>query len=352
MEWRDLLAPIGWAYGAGMDCRNWFFDSGLWAQEKLPCPVISVGNLTAGGTGKTPFIELLARTLKGRGWRVGLVSRGYGGNYENEVEVVAEGSSEIFGDEPLMLAQNLRDVPIVLGRERVKAAKFLLARHQVDLILMDDGFQHRHMARDMDILVFDSSQPIERLRPLPWGLGREFRKNVNRAGLLILSKVNLTTADLLERWRLALSEVVPAGRWLEVAYELGSIRSLEGNIVLDPTDKHKPLDSSTKWDPSAVTLWCGVGNPASFKRAVQMQYEVEVRNEIVARDHQPLDNHYLCKVAPQVEGAKCILVTEKDAVRMKNLKPHWREKIFIAPLELKILTGEELLKNALYRLAL
>lgn len=351
MEWRDLLAPIGWAYGAGMDCRNWLFDSGLWAQEKLSCPVISVGNLTAGGTGKTPFIELLARTLQGRGWRVGLVSRGYGGIYQNEVEVVAEGASEVFGDEPLMLAQHLRDVPIVLGRERVKAAKFLLARHQVDLILMDDGFQHRHMARDLDILVFDSSQPVEKLRPLPWGMGREFTKNVNRAGLLVLSKVNLTTADLLKRWRLALSEIVPAGQWLEVAYELGTVRSLDGRL-LENVESRESGASAPKWDPSAVTLWSGVGNPASFKRAVQTQYKVYVQNEIVARDHQPLDNNYLDKVAPQIEEAKCILVTEKDAVRMKDLKPNWREKIFIAPLELNILAGEELLKNALYRLAL
>src|SRR6202167_1960726 len=176
----NVLATI---YGAGVSLRNTLFDRGVLKQKKLHGPVISTGNLSVGGAGKTPFVLLLGELLKARGIKFDVLSRGYGRQSRGVAVVDAGGSARDFGDEPLLIARGL-GVPVIVGEERYEAGVVAESKFGPQLHLLDDGFQHRALARDFDIVLLTPQDAEDRL--LPAGRLREPMRNLRRADVVVV----------------------------------------------------------------------------------------------------------------------------------------------------------------------
>lgn len=178
------MNPLSSIYGAAIAARNRLYDRGLRNPRRLEGPVISVGNLSAGGSGKTPFVMLLGELLKARGINFDVLSRGYGRQTRGVLLVDPAGLPQQFGDEPLLIARKLR-IPVVVGEDRYAAGRFAEAKFGPQLHLLDDGFQHRALARDFDIVLVTPQDAADRL--LPAGRMREPLRSIRRADAVVLS---------------------------------------------------------------------------------------------------------------------------------------------------------------------
>jgi len=204
---RTALLPVSWLYGGAVLLRSQLFALGLLPKEKAGAPVISVGNLTAGGTGKTPLVERIVEHLLQRDHRVAVVSRGYG-RATRGVVVVSDGKrilvdSTAGGDEPVQIARRCPDAIVVVGEWRVQAARKAVQDLGATVIVLDDGFQHQYLDRDLDILVVDTRKDLIREPLLPAGMRREPMSGIRRADLLAFSKVEYGSrgwATGLRRW--------------------------------------------------------------------------------------------------------------------------------------------------------
>lgn len=291
--WRWALAPLlvpAWAaYTGVVRWRNRGFDRQQHGPLKLPVPVVSVGNLTAGGTGKTPAVLTVCAALRRRGWHPAVLSRGY--------RAAADGSN----DE----ARLMGDVPVVCDRDRYAGGLRAIAGG-ADCLVLDDGAQHRRLHRDVEILLIDATRPGHWCLPMGWL--REPWSGLGRADLLWISRAGLVDADELAalRQRLASTAVVIAD-----VHRRGEVVSLDGVARLTPAEVQG----------KRVLLASGLGNPRSFELAAERQGMA-----IVASWRYPDHHHFSASdVADLVQacdrqGAE-LLVTAKDAVKLRALKP-------------------------------
>jgi tetraacyldisaccharide 4'-kinase len=241
---RAGLAAASLGYGAAVRVRNRLFDAGWKRSHRAAVPVVSVGNLTLGGTGKTPCVEYLACFYRDRGVRVVILSRGYGGG----------GGPN---DEALVLEDNLPDVPHLQGADRVALAGIAVEELETELVLLDDGFQHRRLGRNLDVVLLDATEPFGHGRLFPRGLLREPPSSLNRAAAVLLTRCDqvpeLQVNELVERVR-KLAPSRPVVRtshapvaWLQHGKPDRSVESLRGR-------------------PAAA--FCGIGNPEAFRRTL------------------------------------------------------------------------------------
>lgn len=271
-----LLLPLTWLYAAVSALRRLLYRLNIKPQHKLPVPVIVVGNISIGGTGKTPFTLMLCAELRARGWTPGIVSRGYGANISAPLLVKADALSTAVGDEPLLLAQR-SGCPVVVCPDRVAAAKFLLANTNVDIIVSDDGLQHYRLARDIEIVLVDGSRGLGNGHLLPAGPLRE--------GAWRLAQVNLVVANS-QPFALA-----------------------DGVMTLLPTAA-KQLTGDALLPPCKVNLVAGIGNPARFERTV-------VAAGFTINQRYYFADHYKFTATDFAEISGPVLMTEKDAVKCR-----------------------------------
>lgn len=284
--WCRLLIPLSWLFGALVWLRRWLYAVDWLRSYRLPVPVIVIGNLTAGGTGKTPLAIWLVEHLRANGYRPGVVSRGYGGSSVGVRSVSSEGDPRELGDEPLLLARRL-SCPVWVGRKRVEAASALLAAHpEVDVIVADDGLQHYSLARDVEIAVVDGSRHFGNGLLLPAG---PLREKMARLGSVDAIVVNggvevLAQGDV----RRCTMSVVEQG-----FYKLG-----------DPTQKV----SAEYFHGRPVHALAGIGNPERFFDGLRLA-------GISAVCHPFPDHHaYEADDLP----SKTLIMTEKDAVKCER----------------------------------
>lgn len=188
-----MLYGISLLYGTAQKLRASCYRQKILRSRKLPCRVISVGNMTVGGTGKTPMTIYLAQELKQAGYRVAIVSRGYKGAAERQGGIVSDGrgllmDSERAGDEPFMMACRLKDIPVIVGKNRFEAGRLAVGKFQPDVIVLDDAFQHLQIKRDIDIVLLDHDQPFGNSHLLPRGILREPLTAMKRATAFILTR--------------------------------------------------------------------------------------------------------------------------------------------------------------------
>lgn len=271
-----LLLPLSALFACISALRRLLFRVGVLKTEKLPVPVIVVGNISVGGTGKTPFTLALCKLLQQQGYTPGIISRGYGADIKAPLLVAANSSAAAVGDEPLMLFQQ-SGCPVVVCPDRVEAARFLLAQTPCDIIISDDGLQHYRLARDLEIILLDGSRGLGNGQLLPAGPLREGPWRLKTADLVVANSQMLRGAD-------GLMQLVP-----------GQAKALRGDAELAPC---------------AVSLVAAIGNPARFARSAQQA------GFTINREHYFADHHQFT-VADFANISGPVLMTEKDAVKCR-----------------------------------
>lgn len=335
------LLPLSWIYGAGVRFRNWLFEKGFLRVHCVNIPVVSVGNLSVGGTGKTPFVEYLAGMLRDSGKRVAVLSRGYrraGSGYL----VVSNGSqrcaeSIASGDEPAQMARNLEGVIIAVDEDRVRGAEKLFRGFHPDIILLDDGFQHRRLARSLDLVVVPAAELLRKNRLLPAGTGREPLNSLQRADLIVISECAGE-----EEYRQAVKRIAQFGK------PVIGIRKVMKGIVSAVSDKLVHAGEVK----GAYAAFSGIGNPGGFERSLKQYLGDPLALEVFA-DHywySDSDLRRLERVA-EIAGAKYLVTTQKDAVRLEGVKGltelDTRIPIVALTVSVEVIDGEDNLKKLL-----
>lgn len=292
---RGFLSLAELAYRAAIERRNRRYDSGRAEIVRVSVPVISVGNLTLGGTGKTPLVAWLARWFRDRGVRVSLISRGYGAK------------SAAGNDELKELAQRLPDVPHLQDADRPAAARIAIEELETQLILLDDGFQHRRLARDLDIVLIDATEPFGYERLFPRGMLREPISALARADIVALTRCNLVTSERRNELRRRVAAVAPQATWAEVAQRPHRLRTASGT--------ERPLDTLPA---GGVLAFCGIGNPAAFRQTLEQLHWplVDLRIFPDHCDYDPAAIAGLQQWAAAHPGAGAIVCTHKDLVKI------------------------------------
>jgi tetraacyldisaccharide 4'-kinase len=304
-----LLGGAAVLYGAIVRLRNTLYDRKVIPSVKLSRPVVSVGNLTAGGTGKTPMVIHLARFLRERGYRPAVVSRGYGSRGGQAVNVVSDGRAVLLdperaGDEPYLMARVLGDVPVVTGPKRVDAGRAAIRLFRPDLLLLDDGFQHRRLRRDLDIVLLDEDLPFGNGHLLPRGRLREPLRGLSRADLIVLTGPGTGDPAPPEDPR------IPRDRPL-----FHAVRKAEG-FLRGRDNRSYPLEHL---EGKPLYVFSGIGNPASFHSLLSAIPGTALSLGTFPDHHRYTggDVERIREEAARIPGA-AIVTTEKDAVRLEK----------------------------------
>ena len=283
------MNPLTGAYGTASALRNFLFDRGLLSAHRLQRPVVSVGNLSVGGSGKTPFVIALGELLKARGVPFDVLSRGYGRRTRGVLIVDPQGSAADFGDEPLLIARRLQ-VPVVVGESRYQAGLVAESRFPSRLHILDDGFQHRSLARDFDIVLVTPHDFEDHL--LPSGRLREPLSALTRADAVVL----------------------PAN--------LAADSAAAGHFAL----KGKPIwrmrrDVSLSAPPQRPVCFCGIARPGLFFTQVRACSVVPAA-ELVFRDHHRYSDRDIAQLLDERDqcGGDGFITTEKDAINLGSLR--------------------------------
>lgn len=301
-----LSLPYGWAVRA----RSLLYSLELLETKTLACPVISVGNITVGGTGKTPLVMTLAKGLMGRGIPVAILSRGYKGTQTSE-PVVSDGKSlflppEASGDEPFLMAQACKGVPVLVGKDRFANGRVGLERFGMKGLLLDDGYQHLPLHRDLDILLVDSHIGFGDHHLLPRGILREPLSHLRRAHLFLLTKMDdLETSRPLEK---QIHEIHPRAQVFHSHYQPMSL--------VDPQGEEEELDLLKG---KKVLALSGIASPDSFSSLLR-KCEMEIVGEAVFPDHHFYHPKDLSSIEEQSKGVDWIVTTEKDMLKLRRLR--------------------------------
>jgi len=304
---RYLAAPLSPLYGMVVRARNRSFDAHPERAARVPVPVVSVGNLSAGGTGKTPLTLFLAEGLEAAGWTNAVLSRGYGGQRDiDPMSVEADSDPRLTGDEPLLMARRLGPERVVVGRNRHAAALRALAqRPDLRCLLLDDGFQHRALHRDLDLLVLDGVRLWGNGRMLPLGDLREPEDSARRGSALIVTRTGrVKDRNAVEAWWARHGSGGPIF-WTDFA--LGALRRWG-------TENRFPLPLA---EQGPAFAWCGLGHPEAFYADLLVAGQAWTGSQSYP-DHRgpsPADLARL-QVRARAEGATWLVCTEKDAVKL------------------------------------
>ncbi len=362
---RFLLIPLSWFYTASVQLRNILYTRGVFKARRLPCRVISVGNIVVGGTGKTPAVIVIAEHLQREGMRVAILLRGYKRRVREKVTIVSDGEKVCAspiesGDEADMMAKHLSGVPIIVGKCRYLTGQVALERFKVDVLLLDDGFQHRQLARDVDILTIPATHPFGSPKKLlPAGTLREPPTALRRADLILLTHAD--TPNISAHAKKVVKGLAPNAPVLESIYRPThlyplAISSQQSAISMKPS---LPTETEIR-DPKAiptdikelkgkrVIAVCGIGNPDAFV-ATLMRCSVASVELLAFPDHHVYTEADKQRIdtAFQAAAADLIVTTQKDEQKLARFVDNWKLPIVVLAVALVITDGDEMLTDVL-----
>jgi len=290
--------------------RRWLYSKGILSTTHLPCKVISVGNVVMGGSGKTPAVIAIARMLKERSdLRIAVLSRGYHSKTRNPA-VVSDGAKILLdsaeaGDEPYLLSQSLPGIPVLIGKDRVETGFMAVHRWNSQIIILDDGFQYLRLARDIDIVTMDATRPFGLEHALPRGYLREPLSALNRADLILLTRVD--QCENLGFVRDRLTQIAPSVPVCESIHKPRSLRSL---------DTGQEMGLGTVKDEKVLAV-CGIANPLSFAETLRSLgvEEVELLSFPDHHEYPPSSIEIIQQRAKEL-GIEIIITTEKDVMKL------------------------------------
>ena len=357
---RGVLFVFSRFYRNAVQFRHWMYDKGFYRRHPLGCLVVSIGNLTCGGTGKTPVVEVFARSLTNEGRKVAILSRGYKSKdrtffeklgalsnskkYEVPPRIVSDGenlllNSETAGDEPYMLASNLKDVIVLVDKDRVKSGRFAISEYEVDTLILDDGFQYLDLKPHINIVLVDSTLPFHNHHVLPRGLLREPIKNIRKADYVFLTKSN--GGNHLRHLKRFIEHHNRHAEIIECCHRPKYIENVFKR------DEKKPLEDLKGKVIAAIS---GIAVPESFEkflteRGAKIVYKARFADHHAYTQQEMIDFVNETKKA----GADWILTTEKDAVRMPRMTRRDIPFYFLR-IEIDILSGLENFDQAISRI--
>lgn len=320
-----LRLPMSWLYAGGRRAHRGLYDFGLKRRSKLPKKVVCVGNLTVGGTGKTPFIIHLVNELVRRGRRPVILSRGYGAVPPAEQpRIVSDGdkpccTTSEAGDEPMLMALRCPGVPVVIGTNRYEAGMAAMDQFDPDLFVLDDGFQHEALAREVDLVLWDARDVPSRMRQLPAGRLREALSALGRATALVITHAEYLSeaerSERLDQIRTELKVHAPQASIIEADSNLDSYYPLAE--VLDAAPISCPISELAG---RRALLVSALARPDGFE-ALARRARIEIAGHVIGRDHAEYGPREIDDMRRQAEaaGADFILTTEKDAVKLAQV---------------------------------
>ncbi|HEU4369195.1 MAG TPA: tetraacyldisaccharide 4'-kinase [Methylomirabilota bacterium] len=337
-----VLAAVAGSYRGLLGAREWMYARGVLRSRTLDCPVVSIGNLTVGGTGKTPAVELAVRTLQDLGHRPGVLSRGYG-RRGGGVQVVADAASirldaEEAGDEPFLLARRLPGVPVVVGPNRYEAGRVARARFNVTAIVLDDGFQHRTLEKNLEVVMARAAMPWGNGRLLPGGPLREPLDGLRRAHLVVATGAR-GLADAAEVTA-TVARVAPGVPVLTAVH-------VPTECFESSTMRFVPLSAL---GGARLVGFAGIGSPAGFRRTLG-ETAVAVAGFEEFADHHWYTREDLAGLDRRAAEARAdgLVTTEKDWVRLRAL-PALRRPVYVLSVRLRLTSGEAEWRRAFERL--
>jgi len=316
-----LLGILSIPYGAVMRLRAFAYNNGIFRTHRLPKQVISIGNITVGGTGKTPVVALIARFCLERGKRVAVLSRGYGGLSEGKTGIVSDGKNILMtsaeaGDEPFMLAEKIPGLMVVVGSDRYKAGLYAVKHLNPDIFILDDGFQHMRLHRDLNILLLDNARPFGNGHLLPAGLLREPLSAAKRANFVIYTRCGESEP----------SEYFSGIPFCGATHELAGIVSQAG-LQTEPFSNLSLIRG---------VAFAGIAEPASFFSMLD-KAGLSLSAKLSFPDHCRYGGEEIAEIMETSESVKAdyLITTEKDAVK---LSPYLQKlgRVYAAVLEVRI----------------
>ena len=328
-----MLRALGWVaskpYQVAMRLRNVGYDRGVLKSQKVSAVVIAIGNITVGGTGKTPTVAMLCRRIRAMNLRVAIVSRGY------------KSADNQRNDEAIELERMLPDVPHIQNPDRVLAAQTAIEEFETQVIVMDDGFQHRRLQRDLDIVLLDATEPFGYGHLLPRGLLREPISAIKRAAIVIVTRADQVDQQRLADLRKVVQRLNSKSVWVEAVHQPQRLKNIE--------DQTQPLQSIVD---RPCFLVCGIGNPAAFEKTV-LQAGGRVVKEHVFPDHHCFTSADIAQlesevsdIAKQCGSSLVVLCTGKDLSKL-NVTSIGGCELYAVEIQLELISGSEALDDRL-----
>lgn len=331
------LMPAAWIYRAVTSVRNRMYDNGTLPAYSAPFPVISVGNITAGGTGKTPHCEYLAKLLQNR-FKTAVLSRGYGRKTKGFLMIGSTTTPSQAGDEPCQMAGKFTDTAFAVCEKRETGLKMLQASVSPEVVILDDAFQHRSVTPSLNILLVNRNRNIMQDKVLPAGLLREGADGRKRADIIIVSKC---PQDISPEERLTLTrELCPDNDGRKVFFttlEYANLTPFNGNGTA------RSLDSITS--STHVTVATGIASPEPILQ--ELRNRTGLLTSVRFPDHHDYSAADVRRISKAAESASCsdsiVVITEKDAIKLRGLDIDSRlaAKIFVLPVEVRFIGGRE-----------
>ncbi len=334
------LLPFSALYGLGVNFRNFLYDTKLLKSVQFEIPIISVGNITVGGTGKTPHIEMLIRILK-QEHKIAVLSRGYKRNTKGYIETETESAAETVGDELLQVKRKFPDIIVAADENRVRGVKKLRELHpEITLILLDDAFQHRRITPGLSILLIDFNRPIEKDRFLPYGNLRDSKNQIHRAHVIIVTKAPKDIKPIDMRVISQNLNIKPYQTIFFTGSDFGLWKSVYPN-------SNYPIDieriKSENWH---ILAFAGIASPESlqtYARTVSKNVQL-----IAFPDHHAFTQKDIEKITDKFKAIssekKILLTTEKDAVRLTDIEikdSEIRNKMYYVPIQPTVINQDK-----------
>ena len=325
------LKMLSYPYQMAITVRHWLFDCKLLKREKFKTPIICVGNITVGGTGKTPTAEMIVEYMKNY-YNVAVLSRGYGRRTKGYLEVKTSSSYRDVGDEPLQIKLKYPDTLVVVCEKRAEAIHRIEAEHpEVNLIVMDDGFQHRYVDPRINVVIVDSTRPFYEDDYLPAGTLRDKPESLDRAHYFIVTKCPIDMSPLDQRmWRKHLHKI---------AYQ----RVYFTRVIPTPPVAQFATSNTLKSGDEVIVM-SGIGNPKAFVSGVKKSYKVV--STITFPDHHVYSVADIERIVAQLKKYPnaMLLTTEKDVVKLRRSRrvpDVMRERLFYQPVKVEFVEGSD-----------
>lgn len=332
MKSRDLLSPFGWLYGAIVDLRQSLYRRGAFKSYDLQVPTISVGNITVGGTGKTPLVAYIAEILAENGEKVCILTRGYGRENPKERVIVSDAESVFAdalqaGDEPFELANKLLGKSVVIAdAKRAEAGLWARENYGISTFILDDGFQHVRVKRDLDIVLIDATNAFGNYKLLPAGNLREPVKNLKRANTVVISRANLAEENDISNLKSEISSLNPNCKVFVSKNKITSFTKLKDffNKGTNLAGEINNVDSTFSTQHPALSTryaaFCALGNPDNFFRQLREE-GYDLTHTKTFPDHHFYAQSEILKMEKEAiaKGAEILVTTAKDAAKLVHL---------------------------------